>query len=227
MSSVWKKLIAAGLLVLVLGLVWVIYIQLRIESGIRAKANETSDTAIVLGAALWNNVPSPGLRERLDHALELYRSGLASRILVSGGLDGNGSTISEAEGMSNYLLEQGVPKSDILLENRSRSTYENLLFSKKIMEDHGLKSAVIVTHGYHGARALDIARFVDIPSPRLDTCGSRVLNLYWHRTRETLAFTKWKLQKLLPSTMKTEKDAQEVVHFFWAPAYTAYTYSTR
>ncbi|WP_409346882.1 YdcF family protein [Paenibacillus sp. MBLB4367] len=180
----------------VLLLVWVGYVQWKIQA---AQFGETkaADVGIVLGAALWSDKPSPGLKERLDHAYSLYKAGKYPRLIVSGGLDGNSSKLTEAEGMRNYLIEKGIPSERIFLENEARSTYENLLFSQAIMERNGWRSALIVTHHYHGARAQDIANFIGMKDADVDTADSRVMNMTWHNTRETLAFTKWELDKLL------------------------------
>ena len=79
-----------------------------------------ADAAIVLGAAMWAGTPSPVLRARLDHALELYRSQTVTYIIVTGGV-GYGDNMSEAEGGANYLIEQGVDPANILLACRSGS----------------------------------------------------------------------------------------------------------
>jgi vancomycin permeability regulator SanA len=83
---------------LVLGVTWTLYIQWMIYSA-QHKELKKADIGIVLGAALWNDVPSPALRERLNAAYELHKEGYFSKIIVSGGMDHNGSTIPEAEGM--------------------------------------------------------------------------------------------------------------------------------
>ncbi|WP_276351443.1 YdcF family protein [Cohnella caldifontis] len=180
-------------------LVWLGWLYVRIatfdgipEPDVTAKA----DAGIVLGASLWNDKPSPGLRERLDQALKLYREGAFSSIIVSGGLDAGGATITEAEGMRNYLLEQGVPDGAIRMDKDSFSTYENLKFSKRIMEEEGWRTAVIVTHRYHGARAADIARTLGYDPVQVSVIDSKVMNMAYHKTREVLAFTKWELTKL-------------------------------
>ncbi|REK68682.1 MULTISPECIES: YdcF family protein [Cohnella] len=170
---------------------------MRYEGQPAAGIRGTSDVAIVLGASLWNNVPSPGLRERLDHALALYRSGAVRHLLLTGGLDANGATLTEAEGMRNYLLERGVPAEAMELETESTSTYENLKFAKRIMERRGWTSAVIVTHQYHGSRAGDIAAYLGYDPVQVSVTESRVLNMPYHRTREVLAYTKWLAQKWL------------------------------
>lgn len=155
-----------------------------------------ADVGIVLGATLWNDEPSPGLKERLDHALALYRSGTFKSFIVTGGLDANGATITEAEGMRNYLIGQGVPAGAILMDSLSRSTYENLVFAQRIMEEHDWKSAVIVTHDYHGSRAADIAEKVGYHPVQVSVTKSKVLKMSYHETREVLAYTKWLATKL-------------------------------
>jgi uncharacterized SAM-binding protein YcdF (DUF218 family) len=155
-----------------------------------------TDAGIVLGASLWNDKPSPGLRERLDHALSLYRQGIFPRFIVTGGLDAGGATITEAEGMRDYLLANGVPANAVYLDTQSRNTYENLVFAKDILAKEGWSTAVIVTHRYHGARAADIAKTVGYQPVIVSVTDTKVMNMAYHECREVLAFTKWKLYEL-------------------------------
>ncbi len=160
-------------------------------TGVRA------DAGIVLGAALWNNRPSPGLKERLDLALAAYREGQFSAFIVTGGLDRNGSTLTEAQGMKQYLLEHGVPECAIVTENESTSTYENLRNAKRIMDERGWNTALILTHRFHGFRAAWIARALGYEPVQVRVVESRVLNVTYHRLREVLACTKWVVNGLL------------------------------
>ena len=189
-----KRLRRAVLIVLCCGLLWTAYIQWLIHTA-EGNSHNSREVGIVLGAALWNDAPSPALRERLDLAITQYREGMFEKIIVSGGLDLNGATITEAEGMAAYLIKQGIPGDDILLEPEATSTYQNLLFSKRIMEEHNWSSAYMITHTYHGARAMDIAKALDYEQPAVILTDSQVMWMPWHKTRETLAFTKWKLAK--------------------------------
>ncbi|WP_373231534.1 YdcF family protein [Cohnella sp.] len=154
------------------------------------------DVGIVLGATLWNNKPSPALRERLDHSLQLYRSGAITSFIVTGGLDNNGAVLTEAEGMRNYLMEQGVPGEIVVMDSLSRSTYENLIFAQEIMEQNDWDTAVIVTHNYHGSRAADMAEKLGFNPVQVSVTDSSVLNMNYHESREILAYTKWLAQKL-------------------------------
>ena len=154
-----------------------------------------ADVGIVLGASLWNDRPSPALAERLDYAMKLYRDGLFDRFLVTGGLDRGGVKLTEAEGMRDYLLARGVPPDAIVLENKARSTYENLRFSRDIMKENGWRTAVIVTHRFHGSRSADIARTLGYDPVQVSVTESKVMNLVYYRAREVLAYTKWLAEK--------------------------------
>lgn len=180
----------------ILGLIWVAYVQVKIHTAPETDSTNHADAGIVLGASVWNNEPSPALRERLERALSLYRNGQVDRLIVSGGLDYNGSTITEAEGMRNYLVRHGIPEQDVVLEKLARSTYENVLFSRQIMIDNGWKSAVLITHAYHAARSYDIAKFLNMSNPKVSSMDSEVMWMPWHKARETLAYTKWELDKI-------------------------------
>lgn len=176
---------------------WFGYLFWLINSYEMPKPIPKADAAIVLGAALWDNVPSPGLKERLDYALTLYKQGITKQFILTGGHDHNGSTITEAEGMKNYLVAKGVPAGRLILEKDARSTYENLLFSKPLAEGKGWDSLLIVTHDYHSARAADIAKYVGYPDAVVVGFKSQVLSVAKNQSRELLAFTKWKLDSLL------------------------------
>ncbi|WP_281887151.1 YdcF family protein [Paenibacillus sp. YYML68] len=180
---------------LLLAAIWVGTVQLRM-SLMPEQPLDKHDVAIVLGAALWHDKPSPALRERLNRAVELYEAGITSKLIVTGGYDRPDSVLTEAEGMRNYLVENGIPEEDIYLENLARSTYENLKYSRQIMDEQRWESAVIVTHRYHAVRALDIAQYLEYEQPKAAPMDSNVLMMSWHRGRETLALAKWQLDKI-------------------------------
>ncbi|MFC5448241.1 YdcF family protein [Paenibacillus aestuarii] len=195
--AAWRRVLNLLLIMLLLVLGWVIYIQWKVQSPPKMALPDHADVGIVLGASLRNDIPSPGLQERLDLALQLYKQGKFKTLIVSGGLDHNGSKLTEAEGMRNYLMQNGVPQQQILLEPRATSTYENLLFSKQIMDKRGLVSSIIVTHQFHSSRSLDIAKTVGLQAPLVSSTASEVLFMPYHEARETLAYMKWEWTKLL------------------------------
>lgn len=192
----WLKplLKGAGLLVLLL-IVWLAYAFMQVNSERSGRPSTRAGVGIVLGAALWNDTPSPGLEERLDRAVQDYRDGYFEFIIVTGGKD-KGAEITEAEGMAAYLEAKGIPENAILPEDKATSTYENLLYSKSIMEERGLSRAILITHDFHGRRALEIARTLGYEAPKLSLVHTQVLNETYYTTREVLAYTKWKLQQI-------------------------------
>jgi len=95
---------------------------------------------------------NPCLVARVDHAVTLYKSHYAPKILMSGGNDKEDNT-NEAETMKKIATDAGVPPAAILMENKSTSTYENFAFSQKILTENKLHSVIIVTDPYHNARA--------------------------------------------------------------------------
>lgn len=119
-----------------------------------SRDNATSqDAAIVLGAAAYGSKPSPVYRERIRHALSLYRSGKVRKLIFTGGF-GTGAPMAESQVARKFALRAGVPASDILIETRSRTTRQNLLEAKRLMDSAGLRTAAIVSDPLHMKRAL-------------------------------------------------------------------------
>jgi len=115
-----------------------------------------ADAIIVLGAAQYNGVPSPVLRDRLDHALALYDAGLASRIVLTGGRQ-QGDRFTEATAGYNYLRDRGVPDDDLLKEVEGKSSWESLAASARFLTERDLTTVVLVSDGYHAYRIEAIA----------------------------------------------------------------------
>jgi len=92
------------------------------------------------------------LESRINQAVYLYKNHYASKILMSGGID-KGDTVSEADTMKTIAEKDGIPAADILVETQSTSTYQNLAFSQKILNEADLHSAIIATDPSTNARA--------------------------------------------------------------------------
>jgi uncharacterized SAM-binding protein YcdF (DUF218 family) len=128
--------------------------------------------ALVLGAAVLGDEPSPVLIERLRHAEELYRAGEVGKIVVTGGLSPE-DDLSEAVASRNWLASEGVPEGDIVLEDRSRTTFENFELAKPILEQAGIQNVLIVSDPLHMRRAKLIADRTGIPADSSPTRTSR------------------------------------------------------
>lgn len=114
------------------------------------------DAIVVLGAAQYNGQPSPVLRARLDHAVELREAGVSRIIVVTGG-KAPGDQFTEAAASARYLRSKGVPDDDILEEVDGRNTWESLAASELFLSNRGINSVLLVTDGFHAYRARAMA----------------------------------------------------------------------
>ncbi|MGR3465229.1 YdcF family protein [Limimaricola sp.] len=120
---------------------------------------QTSDditAALILGAAVWEDGPSPTLRRRTGHAASLFHAGRVSHLVPCGGLGRHPP--SEGEAMRRLLVEAGVPDTAIHPETASRDTLENIRNALPILDRIGARRVVIVTDAPHVPRALMVAR---------------------------------------------------------------------
>jgi uncharacterized SAM-binding protein YcdF (DUF218 family) len=131
-------------------------------------AEYDEDVVIVLGAGIQKEQPGVVLAGRLDKAAEYHKKNPRAVIVVCGGI-GVGETVAEAEVMKRYLTGKGVPEGQILLEERSATTYENLKFAKEILDGHFSReySAVVITSDFHIFRASRIAKRAGITAGHL------------------------------------------------------------
>jgi uncharacterized SAM-binding protein YcdF (DUF218 family) len=112
---------------------------------------------VVLGAAQYAGKPSPVLRARLDHALDLWNRHLASLLILTGGT-GSGDTTSEAAVGRSYARRHGVPDSAILVESEGRTTSASMRAVAGMLEVRGLQSALLVSDPFHMLRLRILAR---------------------------------------------------------------------
>ena len=135
-----------------------------------------ADVAIVLGAGTFNGVVSPVYQERINHGVWLYQNGYVKKLILTGGY-GAGSTVSDAAAAGQYAISMGMPEADILLEERSAITQENLQYAKEIMEDGGYTTALVVSDPLHMKRAMLLAGDAGIEAYASPTPTSRYRSL--------------------------------------------------
>jgi uncharacterized SAM-binding protein YcdF (DUF218 family) len=116
-----------------------------------------TDVILILGRTLDGDGITEVFRGRLDHGLALLAAGVAPRILITGGLTGRASRTEAAAGRE-YLLSRGLEPEQILVEDRSRNTLENLYNVRQRLRGEGLGSLVLVSDALHLARAAALAR---------------------------------------------------------------------
>jgi uncharacterized SAM-binding protein YcdF (DUF218 family) len=134
---------------------------------------QPADVIVVLGSQVTGNgQPGTSLARRAAHAASLYQQGYADYVLCSGGVGDNPP--SEARAACGRVMELGVPPQAIVYEEEAHSTEENAAFSAKIMRDHGWRTAILATDGFHLFRAawmFQRAGIIIYPSPAQITGG--------------------------------------------------------
>lgn len=134
-----KKIARAILIILAILLVAVGLIASRIYSFRNVRSDAPADAAVVLGAAVWTAQVSPVFRERINHGIDLYRKGKVRKLIFTGG-QGNQGEPTESSAARRYALERGIPATDILIEEKSHTTYENILYAKQLADAHGIQT---------------------------------------------------------------------------------------
>jgi uncharacterized SAM-binding protein YcdF (DUF218 family) len=155
--TITKMAFFAGILLLSAWL-WILW---GISSYAERDETRVSDAAVVLGAAVRNNRPTPIFRERINHAIQLYQNETVEMVIFTGGV-GRGDTLSEAAVARQYAIEQGVDPADILIEEKSTNTIENLTFAYEVAETAQIDSFLLVSTPYHMKRAMWIAEDLDM-----------------------------------------------------------------
>jgi uncharacterized SAM-binding protein YcdF (DUF218 family) len=109
------------------------------------------DAIVVLGAAQYNGRPSPVLRARLDHAIRLFRDGLAPLIIVTGGI-GRGDTTSEAIVGRHYLVGRRIPDSAVVVQAQGHSTQASMTAVADWLAVRRLHRVILVSDPFHMCR---------------------------------------------------------------------------
>ncbi len=115
-----------------------------------------ADAIVVLGAAQYNGHPSPVLEARLEHAVDLYRRGLATTLIVTGG-QAPGDTVSEAVVSRRWAAKAGVPVGSILTTS-GMTTRESMHDVARLMKQRGMREAILVSDPFHMLRLKLLAR---------------------------------------------------------------------
>jgi uncharacterized SAM-binding protein YcdF (DUF218 family) len=115
-----------------------------------------TDAIVVMGAAQYDGRPSPVFAARLDHAIDLFREGVARRLIVTGGKR-EGDRTTEAASARIYAVQHDVPDEAIISEDQSRTTLQSIRGVAALMRDEGFESAIFVSDPSHMLRVLRMA----------------------------------------------------------------------
>ncbi|MBS1859209.1 MAG: YdcF family protein [Acidobacteria bacterium] len=189
-----KRAIRIGIALTIAGLAAAIgLLSVRVERQSQRDEARPADVILVLGAAEYRGRPSPVLKARLDHALELYQRGLAPRIMTTGGAGGE-TVYTEGTVGRAYLASRGVPPEAVIVENEGESTVQSTTTAVEIMRRMGLGSAIVVSDGYHIYRVkkmLEAQGIAAYGSPRKES-GSDTLHDYWNDVKQAIGYLLWR-----------------------------------
>ena len=162
----WTGLALLALVVLYLGGTFVQVWQASRDDGVRL-----AGTIVVLGAAQYNGSASPALKNRLDHALDLYEDGLAPLIVVTGGRQ-EGDRFTEATVGYNYLREHGVPDDAIRKEVQGHTTYESVAATARFLRSEDIDDVILVSGPATAKRLAGISSDVGLEAAISPSAGT-------------------------------------------------------
>ncbi len=142
--------------VLVAGVLSLLMLALAIFAQSRHDETTPADAIVVLGTAQWDGRPSTTFQARLDHALDLYRSGYAPVVVLTGGV-AEGDRYSEADVGRNYLREQGVPDGALISAPVGQTSVQSLRAARDLMEGRSIQTVLLVSDPFHMFRVKRMA----------------------------------------------------------------------
>jgi uncharacterized SAM-binding protein YcdF (DUF218 family) len=186
--TVWNVVVAAASTAL-LAMAW---FSIQIERQATRDEACPADVILVLGAAEYRGRPSPVLKARLDHALDLYRQRLAPRIMTTGGAGGD-PVFTEGDVGRDYLTSHGVRPENIIVEREASSTVASTALAGEIMRRMNMQSAIVVSDGYHIYRVkkmLEGRGFTIYGSPRAERARDS-FSYRWNYIRQAVGYLLW------------------------------------
>ena len=188
--AVWSTVVAAVSASIIL----VSYVSMRVGRQSTSEEARPADVILVLGAAEYRGRPSPVLRARLDHAIDLYTRKLAPRIMTTGGAGGDPVFTEGGVGRS-YLIERGVPSEAIVVETEGETTVHSTALAGEIMSRMGLRSVIVVSDGYHVFRVkqmLEARGLKAYGSPRKEQ-NPAPLRERWNFVKQAIGYMLWRV----------------------------------
>jgi uncharacterized SAM-binding protein YcdF (DUF218 family) len=173
-----------------------------ISAGIVSQASlqelHSSDAIVVFGAAEYAGRPSPVFRARLDHALDLFQSGLAPALITTGGA-GADPSFNEGQVGHDYLMHRGIPEASLIAETQSSDTAESAQRIAVIMRTNRMHSCIAVSDEYHVFRIRKLLEHEGLQvyvAPRPDSRPHSELQRVLAVLREAVSYLFWRLQTL-------------------------------
>lgn len=185
-----RRVVKLGLLVVALLGVYFAVTFVQVWQASRRDEAKPAEAILVFGAAQYSGRPSPVLRARLDHAVRLYRRGLADTIVVTGGRQPDDTSgYTEARASAEYLMRRGVPDDDILREVSGRTSWQSLASASGFLKERGITQVILVSDGFHSMRVGIMADELGLTAYTSPATGSPIAGMKEVRyvVKETVA----------------------------------------
>jgi len=145
-----------------MGVVFFLILNYTDDYLLYSDTNKKADAGVILGAAVWGgNRPSPVLKERINKGYEIYRKKIVPKLVITGG--GSPNELTEGEVSKNVLLKYGVAQENLILENSSSSTIEQIHFIRDSLYNvKNWNKVILVSDNYHLLRASEISKFNNV-----------------------------------------------------------------
>jgi len=187
-----SRLVGWAAVLVALYFVWICAAILRTAN---SQELHHADAVVVFGAAEYYGHPSPVLRARLDHAYDLFQSGLAPVVITTGGA-GDDPQFSEGGVGHDYLMRRGIPDSRLIAETQGADTAQSAERVAVIMRANGMRSCVAVSDAYHVFRIRQLLQHQGVQvytAPRPDSRPKSMRQRFAAVTREAFAYLFWRL----------------------------------
>ena len=183
-----KRIIFALLFILIILVLIFYWLDYEMNAALKNEADGSNEYVVILGAKVKpGGIPSQSLKNRLDAAVDYLQKYPTVKAIVTGG-QGADEDRTEASVMADYLIEHGIAEERVLLEDQSTTTYENLLFAKKLLPEN-TASITIISNDFHLKRATILARKLGLKADVVAAPTPKVINTK-SRIRERLAIIK-------------------------------------
>ena len=187
-----KKAIITIVGIAILGCITIITINIIVKASVgdriippETAADVNADCILVLGAGVYNGMPTPMLHDRLMQGIVLYEMGASDKLLMSG--DHGRKEYDEVNVMKKFAVDEGVPSENVFMDHAGFSTYESLYRARDIFQ---AKKLIIVTQEYHMYRALYIARALGLEAYGVASDPREYAGQSYREAREVLARVK-------------------------------------
>jgi len=155
-----------------------------------------ADAIVVFGAAEYSGRPSPVLKARLDHALDLFHRGLAPVVITTGGAASD-PVFSEGGVGRDYLMKHGVPERSLIAETQGKDTSQSANRVAVIMHANGLKTCIAVSDAYHVFRIRKLLEHESVGpvyvAPRPDSRPRSIAQRVFAALRESTSYLLWRM----------------------------------